>query len=922
MGPELFRKLFLCLLPFLAQAVCCPEAYAAETSSEGDPEYVLILNSHTENTLWSQYLIDYTVDAIARRQPKWVIFTEHVHTLFIDSPEQAELTMRSFDHKYGECAPSMVVYIGNSSWSILHQRMSDRWKREIPSLLFADMEWVGPDEVYFTKEPTLPAQRIPLEKILAEHPDLSIVACPVYLDETIGLMRRLMPQMKELVLLSDRRGISSQIRYDAARICRERYPELKVSFITEGETSIDRLLDSLQTRNTAQGVLFFSWIQSKIISQNYRLISKSYRSFNLYSHQPLFVLYDMEVNTDGSIAGGFFPSSAELAHLTDEAVGHMMANQGKERLYTPRSPRPVFNYETLRNFGIDPTRLPAQTFFYNKPQPFIVRYGLYMIGLLVAACLLTASVYVYLLKRRARHKELTLMRNYRNLFDNMPIAYLDLFLVRDASGRVTDYRIEDANPHFVQTVFSREKVVGRSGRETHFGDFDTTLKHLDRIGKERKAHAFSFMMPHTGIHYTIIVSPSTKPDHADVFFIDTTQLHNVQMSLRRSNHKLAIALGATGLTPWKWDIARQLIHYDYSSTVKKGEKTTTPDIYFARIHPQDRAEVNRRFRQLIDGETRHFDFEFRVRNLLKPWKKEYEWYSVHAVADEWDATGKPSVLIGTSLQCSERKRTERELIAAKEKAEESNRLKSSFLANMSHEIRTPLNAIVGFSELLAGIDDPEERKSYIEVIHSNSDLLLQLIGDILDLSKIEAGTFEFIYSDTDLNEIIRDVAQAARLRTQEAVEVITELPLPACPMHTERNRLTQVLTNFMTNAAKFTDRGSIRLGYRIESGGRVCIYAADTGCGIPVSKQASIFDRFVKLSRFSQGTGLGLSICRSIAEQMGGRIGVESEEGKGSTFWIVLPLAASDDEAAGNGPETVSADDSGTDTDAPRLFTA
>lgn len=902
---NLFRILILYLLPLAAALFQYPQALAAVNAHNEEPDYVLILDSHTENTLWSQHIINFAVEAVARREPQWVIFTEHIHTLFIDTQQEVDLVQTTLDHKYGKTPPRLIVYVGNSSWSMLHKHLEQRWGDEIPSLLFADEEWIGPEKVYFTKEPTPPNERTSLQETIELHPSLGAVVCRVYPEETIELMHLLLPQLKELVLLSDRRGISSQIRYDVDRICRERYPDLKVTFITEGDTSIDELLGFLQTENPEQGILFFSWIQSNILSQNFRLVSKSYRSLNIYSRQPLFVLHDLEVEQDGSIVGGYFPSSEEFSRLTDEAIGRIIEGDSDKRLFVPHSPHPVFNYSTLRKFGLAPSLLPVQTQFYNKPEPFLTRYGPYLTAGLGLLCLLALGIYLYLFKRRAQRKETALMRDFHNLFVNMPIAYLDTFIVRDTSGQVTDYRIDDANPHFDRTIYSREKIIGRFGHEVHLGDFSATLLKLNWIADEKKASTTSFLMPHSGIYYTIIISPSTKPDHADIFFIDTTQLHNVQLSLRQSNHKLAIALEATGLIPWKWDIARQLICYDHHSSKNKVEHTTTPGIYFARIHPEDRTEVERRCNASITGKISHFDLEYRLRSPLKPWKKEYEWVSVHAIVDEWDEKGNPALLIGTSLQCSDRKRTEMELIAAKEKAEESNRLKSAFLANMSHEIRTPLNAIVGFSELLADIDDPEERHSYIDVIHSNSDLLLQLIGDILDLSKIEAGTLEFIYAEADLNDIVQDVAQAAGLRTQEGVEVLTEIPLSSCPMYTERTRLTQVLTNFMTNAAKFTSMGSIRLGYRLEPQGRVRIYVSDTGCGIPAAKQASIFDRFVKLSRFSQGTGLGLSICRSIVEHMHGHIGVESEEGKGSTFWIVISLDLHEPETEGKKPEAV-----------------
>ncbi|MDR0748255.1 MAG: response regulator [Tannerellaceae bacterium] len=237
------------------------------------------------------------------------------------------------------------------------------------------------------------------------------------------------------------------------------------------------------------------------------------------------------------------------------------------------------------------------------------------------------------------------------------------------------------------------------------------------------------------------------------------------------------------------------------------------------------------------------------------------------------------------------KKTELELIQAKEKAEESDRLKSAFLANMSHEIRTPLNAIVGFSGLLASTDNPDEREEYVGIIHTNNELLLQLINDILDLAKIEAGTLDFVFTDVDVNRLFADIEQTSRIKARKTVHVSFEDKAPYCVIRTDKNRLLQVITNFLNNAVKFTNEGSIRFGYQIREN-NLYFYVTDTGAGIKKEECSKIFERFVKLNNFVQGTGLGLSICQTIVKKLGGEIGVESEYGKGSTFWFTLPKEA------------------------------
>lgn len=224
----------------------------------------------------------------------------------------------------------------------------------------------------------------------------------------------------------------------------------------------------------------------------------------------------------------------------------------------------------------------------------------------------------------------------------------------------------------------------------------------------------------------------------------------------------------------------------------------------------------------------------------------------------------------------------------REKADESNRLKSAFLANMSHEIRTPLNAIVGFSSQLAYVDDKEEAHTYMKIIEANNTLLLQLINDILDLSKIESGQLDFHYSETDIVQVCRKLKQEYLPKIKEGISLQCELPDKKCIIYTEQHRLTQAISNFLSNAAKFTEKGYICFGYEHITAG-LRFFAKDTGKGIADENLPKVFARFEKIDDFIPGNGLGMSICKSIIKKMGGEIGVQSELGKGSTFWFTLP---------------------------------
>lgn len=240
------------------------------------------------------------------------------------------------------------------------------------------------------------------------------------------------------------------------------------------------------------------------------------------------------------------------------------------------------------------------------------------------------------------------------------------------------------------------------------------------------------------------------------------------------------------------------------------------------------------------------------------------------------------------------KRAHQRMKEAQLKAEEANQLKSAFLANMSHEIRTPLNAIVGFSNLLSMVEDKEEMLEYAGIIETNTELLLQLINDILDMSKIESGMYDFHVTQVDANQLMSEVEQVARLRIRtDEVSLSFAERLPQCVFHTDKNRLIQVLTNLVVNAIKFTSQGEIQIGYRLQDAHTLYFYVSDTGCGMSAEQCEHVFERFVKYNTFIQGTGLGLSICKMIIEKLRGEIGVQSESGKGSVFWFTLPYRAS-----------------------------
>ena len=318
-----------------------------------------------------------------------------------------------------------------------------------------------------------------------------------------------------------------------------------------------------------------------------------------------------------------------------------------------------------------------------------------------------------------------------------------------------------------------------------------------------------------------------------------------------------------------------------------GEKDGTPlsqiiGIY-SYIHPNDAGYINSFFEEVKQGKAHHFRREVRVKSG-DGWK----WICANITRNPQSVDPNKPEMICINYDITELKDSQ----LKRERAEELDRLKSAFLANMSHEIRTPLNAIVGFSQLLAETDDPEERHEFVEIIDSNNRMLLQLISDILDLAKIESGTMDFKFADMSVKEVINEIVTSFRIKMPDNVALIAPKDSPECQIYSDRMRLTQVISNFLNNAIKYTSEGCITLAYEI-IGDEIKFSVTDTGDGMSQEIQAHIFDRFYKGNTFKQGTGVGLSICETIVNRLGGRIGVNSELGKGSTFWFTHPYSFS-----------------------------
>lgn len=860
-----------------------------------DRGYVLVINTYTDGTIWSNSAIDSLRKDLSVKED---IVVESMNLLLIEDEDDVEESKKKILEKYA-VLPKSIVVLGHGAWCLFEEEFKGVWK-DIPAILCVQSERVGTRETVLNKGEIVPEKLVDLQDAVKGF-NVTVIQSPIYVREIIEEMKKLLPDMERVVLISDHRYVSSLTRYEFRRVCEKYFPDLKVDFFTEGDITLDEMLDSVSTFDVQRvGLLYYSWVQRMEVAGNKYLTSNNHKTIFTFDDHPFFSLMDMNV-AEGDMAGGYFSLNKEFGHIVAKTVREVM--KGKKVKEIPwqlgGKPEYYFCYNVLQKAGISSSLYPDDATYYFAPESFWFkyRYMLFIIAiLLVFLYLMWVRMRLLRHERSLRDKELLFLKKYEALFNNMPIAYMKHQLIYNNKGELVDYLVRNINPIFKKYFVKEGVFIGKTGSEIEGSNYKEYLVLYKRMLAEKRSFTVEYYHKVSQKYFEVLILASEEKDMVDVFCVDITDLRKTKSMLESVNYKLALALDVASITPWRWDLEKKTMMCDVNRPIELKHCTDAEDAlavpeeqYFAKIHKDDRERVRAAYTALVEGRVEKVREEYRVLDN-QDHHYTYEWVEAQAIVDVRNEQGKAMSLVGSSVIISKRKRMELDLLEAKEHAEESNRLKSAFLANMSHEIRTPLNAIVGFSNILASTDEEEEKKEYINIIENNNTLLLQLISDILDLSKIESGSMEFNYSEFDLNALLGELEQTSRLRLMsDAVKIVFEQGLPECCIRSEKSRLTQVVSNLLNNAIKFTEEGSIRFGYHLIEKNSLYFYVSDTGCGIAPDKKDAVFVRFVKLNSFVQGTGLGLPICKTIVERLGGNIGVESEEGKGSTFWFTVP---------------------------------
>ena len=362
--------------------------------------------------------------------------------------------------------------------------------------------------------------------------------------------------------------------------------------------------------------------------------------------------------------------------------------------------------------------------------------------------------------------------------------------------------------------------------------------------------------------------------------------------IQKHNVEYEFVIKAMRVSVWHIDAKTHAISYEQDFRDKSSNWNQAPDgtrygEATQLVDPRDRDRIFTSMEAICSGKVNDYHEIYRV---LTPYTSQpFYWEESYATVADRDVDGKPITIVGTSMRIDERKAMEDALILARNKAEESDRLKSAFIANMSHEIRTPLNAIVGFTSILPDVSDDTERKSLLDLVHENTQKLLRIIDDVVSISKVEAGKDELVMTAFDLNTVLSDLLARYVNDAAPGVELTTAFADASQNITTDHSRMTEIMKHLLSNATKFTAQGSVVVGYDHPVSGRIRIWVKDTGKGIAEENKERIFERFFKVDEFIPGAGLGLSVCRTLVQSLGGEIGVESKLGEGSNFWVDIP---------------------------------
>lgn len=857
---------------------------------------LLILNSYNEGAPWAQEIINPIMREVSNRDGFQAVEVVHLNSTLIHNDKDFDNMSRGIFDRFVDRKPDYLVLVGDFAFT-LRDSIVERWG-DVPMLLVVQSEQYGMRDYYYTyideNEAMNPDKLYPLESIHDDY-NFSIVVTPNLYKETVDMMAYMFPDMNKLVFVADALYQNRQLNQQLREYLSKEYPDMDYEWLVANEENSRALQQYLNNTDHNIGMLLSTWFFERMTVHGHpQLIAGEARMIS-GAHRPVFGLRAAYLNY--GITGGYFPSPDEMQKKIHAGLLDLISDKDMRKVPFRKvaDSYPIVNYNHLMRDGIPESSCQPDTVFMNRPKSAWELYHTYIIA---GGIVLLAIMAVIVARVMFQNRRIAMLRAHERLLNNMPVGFSQAKVVRGNDGNVVDIEYHGGNAMF-RELLKRNALPGKPDK---LFDADFIAKIVERLLHRRRSVRFSYNFPYTDVTYEFLISIGNEVnkvvDDVNVFAVDITEKCNAERDLREFAHKLDVTMNVAHIIPWRWDIRKHKImceamrmlrrsHYNVTAMAEDVRVINEED-YLNCIHPDDMERVCDVYRRFVEGRLEYIKMEYRFIRR-KPKCDMVEWIEVCAAVTERDDNGMPTVLIGSMLLITERKRQEEMLIAARERAAEADKLKMAFLANMSHEIRTPLNAIVGFSNLLAKTVDADKKQRFINIINKNNQMLLKLIGDVLDMAKVESNTLDFNFRPTDLNHLIQEVDSTMRIKLSNDVMLNYVLGAPDCIIDTDPDRLNQVLMNLLNNAAKFTTKGSITFGYELRDD-EIYFYVRDTGIGIPDQDAERLFSRFTKLNNFIPGTGLGLSISKSIVEMLGGSIGVKSAgHNRGSIFWFTIP---------------------------------
>lgn len=834
---------------------------------------VLFVQSYAPETPWHNDLVRGLKDGFGESGLKVNITTEFLDANFW-TYQSEKLIMRRFCERARERGTDLIVTVSDEAFHTL-LTCGDSLALQLPVVFFNI--------------------KYPEGSLIDSLPNVCGYTANPDFGELLRQASRLFPTRTEVVCISDNSLLSSKGKDDFMNEWEgfvEEHPEYTVTFYNSQTDTTNKIIASTcYPRNTHKTLI----------------IAPKWSSFMSFigrnSKAPFFSCENLAL-TNGAF-GAYDADSYASAHEVGRTAADVLRGKSPSEVGIIESPlKFMYDFKQLVFFKVDPKQASAIGGTIIN-EPYMEKYRMLYILLYssILALLVFLIVWLYRINRRESRRRIhaqtrLLIQNrlvaQRDEFDNVFHSIRDGVITYD-----TDFRIHFTNRSLLKMLHLPKDEAARPYEGLPAGSifkiYNNGKEILRPMLKQVVTEESSVVIPensfmqevHSGSYFPVSgeVVPIRAHGKITGMALSARNISDEEMQKRF----FRMAVDESSIYPWQYNIRTGLFTFPAGFLTRFGfaeNKTTISRGEMDRmVHPDDQESAYEVFNRALAGLSQSTRMSFRQLSG----DGNYEWWEYRTSVLSGLTTDTPYSILGVCQSIQRYKTTEEELTAARDKALQADKLKSAFLANMSHEIRTPLNAIVGFSSMLQEADNPEEKLQYVTIIEENNKRLLQLISDILDLSKIEAGTFDFTFEKVNAKRLCNELYQAMQMRTSPQVKLRLSPDLPDLQLTSDKSRLYQVLSNFVVNALKFTSEGSITISYQIK-GKEAKFSVEDTGIGIEPEKQTAVFNRFVKLNNFIPGTGLGLSICQSIITQLGGKIGVDSEPGKGSCFWFTHPL--------------------------------